>query len=111
MKTCSRTGSESISRRASGNALDAHFLHHHRLARAVARIARKRRAFVGNVLPFDHFAKNRGAIIEPRSRGHGYEKTAAGPLGPRLVHGPLSGLAVPQGLAEYHGVISPPPAG
>src|SRR2546425_5737693 len=86
MKTCSRTGSESISRRASGNALDAHFLYHHRLARAVARIARKPRDFVGNVLPFDHFAKNCVTIIEPRSRGYGYEKLAAVRVGPGIGH-------------------------
>src|SRR5216684_4696632 len=112
MKTWTRTGKVSMARAGeSGNALDAHFLHHHRLARAVARIARKRRDFVGNVLPFDHFAKNCVAIIEPRSRGYGYEKLAAVRVGPRIGHGELAGLVVPQRLVEFIGELIARPAG
>src|SRR5258708_24278013 len=98
MKTCRRTGSASMTRRASGDALDTYFLHDDRLARAVARIARKRGDFVGDVLALDHFSKNRVAVIQPpKWRNRGAELAALAspprgghrkPAGPRLAHRP-----------------------
>src|SRR5215472_17464989 len=61
----------------SGDAFDAQLLDGDGSARAVTRVARHARDFVGHLLAFDDLAKNGVPIVKPRRCRHGDEKLAA----------------------------------